>query len=370
MYNRPINYNLQWASGGTPLEPSNEKIINGWIGDEKPLVQHMNWILQRIDGAIGYFMQGMPEWGLEVDYKEFALINYNGVVYRAKQNVPSVANIDISNTDYWEKAFFSSIEGDDLAEEVRKIKEEDGYLDKYLRISNPTTTARMVAGSYSANTGLATTSSFNNGYSFNGNNTTGMYLNGNVITFLNGGTTRLTIPAAVPSLTDRTTSVATTDWVQRLLDEKLAATKTYEIPVNGIFITTSSINPVDQLGYGTWVRHAEGRCLVGFSTQAAHPSWTKTINSTTGQYAVVLSKNQMPKHKHGIWLSHEQGGTGDWYGAPWANKDRWVFHTEDQETGGYTDNGGAGNPLEDTGNNEPHENVQPSIVVFIWRRTT
>lgn len=347
MYDRPINYEIQWGQSGNAYPLTPEKIKSGWNGNEKPMVEHMNWLLNRIDGAIGYFLQGVVHWGAETEYKQGEIINHEGSLYRC---IKQSKGYGVDNTEYWEPAFLTYNQGLDLSEEIRKIKEVDGYLDKYLKVSNPVTTARMYAGSFEANVGLSTVSSFNFGYSFSGYNTTGMYLNGTTLTFRIGGATKLTIPAADPTLEDRTSSVATTEWVQRLIDQKIGSIDitANRLPVGSVFITVSEANPAGILGYGTWVRFAEGEVIVGRSTNSAHPAWTKTTFSRYGAFTHQLTIAELPSHTHRVG---GYGGTSGGGGAA-AGHDRGDIST-----------------TRATGENQPHNNVQPSIVANIWRRT-
>lgn len=368
MYNRPINYDIQWGekSNARPITP--EKIKTGWMGNEKPMVEHMNWILNRIDHAIGYFMQGV-RWGAEVTYPANEIVNHNGVLYKAKK---TSKGFPVTNAEYWEPAFYSQSGGLSLADEINKIKNTDGYLSKYLKISAPVTTARIEAGSFQANVGLATGSSFNMGYSFKGYATTGMYLNGTTLTMRVNGATKLSIPLADPSLTDRTTNVATTDWVQRLIDQKIGNIDmtANRLAVGSIFMTVSLQNPKDLLGYGTWVRFAEGKVIVGLSTVSSHPQWTKTVLSDAGTYEHQLSFAEMPSHKHGFKASHENGGKCDTEGYPQVDlSGPHVDHHHLQPDASWMRRDGSGNPLSSSGGDKPHNNVQPSIVANIWRRT-
>lgn len=365
MYNRPINYQVQWASAGTPLVPTFEKIRNGWTGNEKPLVQHMNWILNRIDGAIGYFLQGAADWGPEVDYPAGKLISYEGELYRSLQTVPASAKIEITNTEYWEPAYFSTGSGESLAEEIRKIKEEDGYLSKYLKISDPVTPARMKAGSYQADRGVASENSFNMGYSFSGYNTTGMFLNNTTLTFTVGSNTRLTIPASVPTLEDKSTNVATTDWVQRLIESKIGEIDitANRLPVGSIYISINNQNPNATLGYGTWVRFAQGQVIVGVSDEVSDPSWTKQVLNEFGEYNVQLTTDQMPAHYHGYPsdVNLKKHFELELYNDVKSRYDAYSTANNEYLSGNYR--------TTTEGNSQAHNNTQPSITAFIWRRT-
>lgn len=361
MYNRPINYEVQWASTGTPLKPSTEKIRNGWSGAEKPLVQHMNWILNRIDGAIGYFLEGAVEWGEEVNYPSGKLVAFQGELYRSIQ--PSTNKL-VTNTTYWEKAFFSTIDGKNIQDEIDKILNQDGYLTKYLKVSSPVSPNRLDIGSVQANVGLAETNSYNMGYSFDGYNTTGMFLNGTTLTFLIGGVTRLTVPSAVPLLTDKSSNVATTDWVQRLIEEKIGSidTTANRLPVGAVFFSVNEQNPNATLGYGTWVRFAEGQVLVGKSTIASHPSWKKEVYNTFGSDSHQITQQEMPTHYHG-YAGDDQLGVA--FSLELYNN----FQSSYDAQSGYGKYRSKYYRTTSDGGNQAHNNVQPSIVVNIWRRT-
>ena len=368
MYSKPINYGIEWSQAGNASPLTAEKIKTGWLGNEKPMVEHMNWLLNRIDKAIGYFMQGV-RWTAEVEYPANEIVNHDGVLYRSKQ---TSKGFPVTNTTYWEPAFYSQAGGVNLADEINKIKNTDGYLSKYLKISAPVTTARLEAGSFQANAGLATTSSYNMGYSFDGYPASGMFLNGTTLTFRIGGATKLTVPAADPTLADRTTNLATTDWVQRLIEEKIGNIDmtANRLPVGSVFITINEQNPKDLLGYGTWVRFAEGEVIVGKSTVSAHPAWTKTTLTKSGAYTHQLSVDEMPAHKHAFKTSHESGGRCDVDGYPQTDSSGpHVEHSASQPDMSWLRRDGTGNPMGTTGGSVAHNNVQPSVVANIWRRT-
>lgn len=146
------------------------------------------------------------------------------------------------------------------------------------------------------------------------------------------------------------------------LQQQLAAaqSKVTELPVGSIYTTTnnykSSAEVKAALGYGTWARFAEGQTLVGISTKAADPAWTKTLKSTFGAYEHKLVAEEMPSTalkvreagRHGA-RNHGGGGTG--YASGSQGK---MIPLPTSETG-WKD--------------KPHNNVQPSIVVAYWLRT-
>lgn len=358
MYNRPINYELQWCVSGVSYAPSQEKIRYGWSGAEKPMVEHLNWMMNRIDGAIGYFLQGISRWGSEVDYSVNDMINFNGSLFiciEAHRNQPT------TNKTYWKEAFFSTANGESLAEEIRKMKEEDGYLSKYLKISNPITPNRMNAGSYGAKVGLPSTSAFNVGYSFENNTTTGLFLSGTTINFRVAGNTRASVPNAVPQLDDATTAIATTDWVQRLIESKIGNIDltANRLPVGTVYISIGEQNPNATLGYGTWVRFSEGRVLVGRSTIESDAEWKKTVLNTFGEDSHQLTIDELPNHNH----------NNDRFNRLLTVDGRYTSKNTDSTPDEPNLNASGNKQIVSVGNDQPHNNVQPSIVVNIWRRT-
>lgn len=125
--------------------------------------------------------------------------------------------------------------------------------------------------------------------------------------------------------------------------------------VGDVFVTTTHFDTSAQVaihkGYGTWEREAEGRAIVGYSSQADSPEWTKTNGNIYGEYEHQLSIEEMPSHNHRIADNAGTSGQG----------------------GGWDLNGGTSNfinstGLENTGGNVPHNNVQPSKIYNIWRR--
>jgi len=118
-------------------------------------------------------------------------------------------------------------------------------------------------------------------------------------------------------------------------------------PVNSIFISTSSTNPSASLGYGTWVSFGAGRVLVG---RDAGQSEFDVVEETGGAKTHTLTIAEMPAHTHQL-LS----GTTDGAGSNIADMS---LSNNNLITSGSTGGGGA------------HNNLQPYIVVYMWKRTS
>lgn len=119
-------------------------------------------------------------------------------------------------------------------------------------------------------------------------------------------------------------------------------------PVGSIYISVNSTNPATSLGFGTWTAFGSGRVLVGHDSG---DSDFDTVEETGGAKTVTLTEAQMPSHNHGITDRLRQltlGTNINVYG---------------------TRSGSATSNTENTGGGEAHNNLQPYIVVYMWKRT-
>jgi microcystin-dependent protein len=170
-------------------------------------------------------------------------------------------------------------------------------------------------------------------------------------------------------------------------------------PVGSIYIGVTSTNPADLFGGGTWERFAEGRVLVGISSVPGDTEFDSVLE-TGGSKTVTLTEAQMPQHSHGA--STGSGGVDHTHtgyttsggehehvhsrvadsrvvtGGGAATVANWNFgnystggggsHSHTVQTNGasaYSHTHSIGN----SGSSQPHTNLQPYIVVYMWRRT-
>lgn len=130
-------------------------------------------------------------------------------------------------------------------------------------------------------------------------------------------------------------------------------------PVGSIYVNaTSSTNPSTLLGFGTWSAFGAGRVPVGFNGADAD---FNTAGKTGGSKTHTLTINEMPTHNHTIirppWSNAERTGSNDVW-APSAGPYSFVTKTT-------TGVGG----IQNAGGGAAHPNVQPYIVVYMWKRT-
>ncbi len=125
------------------------------------------------------------------------------------------------------------------------------------------------------------------------------------------------------------------------------------IKVGDIYTTTISHTNADAVathhGYGTWERYSEGRALVGFSTKSEHSESYKTMGAEFGENEHTLTIAELPSHKHGI-----TGGAGDEGSAKYPDST-----SQGISATTYTDN---------TGGDQPHNNIQQSKTLDCWKR--
>ena len=121
-------------------------------------------------------------------------------------------------------------------------------------------------------------------------------------------------------------------------------------PVGSIYISVKSTNPGTLFG-GTWVAWGAGRVPVGVNTS---DSSFNTVEKTGGEKTHKLTTNEMPNHGHqtNITLGNRtQSGSGIWAAAPGEVDSTWVGQARG------------------VGGSAAHNNLQPYITCYMWKRT-
>tara|TARA_R110001606_G_scaffold15612_2_gene63892 strand:- start:1675 stop:2562 length:888 start_codon:yes stop_codon:yes gene_type:complete len=118
-------------------------------------------------------------------------------------------------------------------------------------------------------------------------------------------------------------------------------------PVGSIYINaTNATNPGTLLDFGTWVAFGAGKVVVGLDSTDTD---FDTAEETGGAKTHTLTTGELPSHTHAISTSDNAGGSGAVEvagGSP-------VSTQATQATGG----------------GEAHNNLQPYIVAYMWKRT-
>lgn len=119
-------------------------------------------------------------------------------------------------------------------------------------------------------------------------------------------------------------------------------------PIGSIEFNTSGVNPSTYLG-GTWESWGSGRVPVGVDTTQDEFA---TVEQTGGEKAHTLTIDEMPKHTHKIATS--SGAEATYYFDKIGNGSN--IYEE------YAD-------VSKEGGNQAHNNLQPYITCYMWKRT-
>lgn len=144
-------------------------------------------------------------------------------------------------------------------------------------------------------------------------------------------------------------------------------------PIGSIFITTVNVNPSTYMG-GTWARFGNGKTLVGIDENDAD---FNVAEKNGGEKRHILTKDEMPSHSHETRdVNGHKAYFWAWSGGPHPSPTLWI-------PGGNVSGGSmpaGGNPLmskqawegyttTDTGGGNSHNNLQPYVTVYMWKRT-
>ena len=143
-------------------------------------------------------------------------------------------------------------------------------------------------------------------------------------------------------------------------------------PVGSIYMSTVSTNPATLFGFGTWEAMPAGRVLLA----QGKSSWGTTYNagSTGGEATHRLTVGELPSHNHtgstNITGNHSHGvpDTGNYNGSgngfdSGGNNPGYGIKTSVDGNHSHTVT------INNTGSNQAHNNLQPYIAVYIWKRT-
>lgn len=119
-------------------------------------------------------------------------------------------------------------------------------------------------------------------------------------------------------------------------------------PIGKMYITMGNEDPNETIG-GTWELTAKGKVLVGVDTSDVD---FNTVGKTGGEKTHILKINEIPPHNHNILKPR-------WSTSAGANA---VYGSNGLGTGSAYDNIGY------NGGGEAHNNLQPYVAVYMWKR--
>jgi hypothetical protein len=130
-------------------------------------------------------------------------------------------------------------------------------------------------------------------------------------------------------------------------------------PVGSVYINaTVATNPGTLLGFGTWTAFGAGRVPVGIDSSDTD---FDSAEETGGAKTHTLSTSEMPSH------THDTGVVGQ-YDRNFVAAQRISVPQQN----GFDDDGNLGTASSrttSTGGGGAHNNLQPYIVVYMWKRT-
>jgi microcystin-dependent protein len=170
-------------------------------------------------------------------------------------------------------------------------------------------------------------------------------------------------------------------------------------PVGSIYMSTSNANPGTLFG-GTWIRWGEGRVVVGVSDSEEE---FKDVEKIGGEKQHILSTSELPQHTHYL-SNHTHRFSGTTVETSISGKIEGIVSkaTDYLKTSGvFNRSGTATNPASATtkegydtitvdathshefsgmtdgntgytgsvGNGQAHNNIQPYITCYMWKRT-
>lgn len=118
-------------------------------------------------------------------------------------------------------------------------------------------------------------------------------------------------------------------------------------PIGAIYMSVDSTNPSEIFG-GTWEEFAKGRVLVGVDTSQSE---FNEVEKTGGEKEHTLTIDEIPSHRHAY---------GDYYGIAGGTKFNVVAYNN---VTSYPEGGTIA-----TGGDKAHNNLQPYITCYMWKR--
>lgn len=118
-------------------------------------------------------------------------------------------------------------------------------------------------------------------------------------------------------------------------------------PIGSIYMSVNNVSPQEFLG-GTWVRIKDTFLLSAGDTYSA--------GSTGGEATHKLTESEMPGHSHKITTYGDESSAGattrEVRGTEYAHSALEATHSTSS-----------------VGGNQPHNNMPPYLVVYMWKRT-
>jgi hypothetical protein len=129
-------------------------------------------------------------------------------------------------------------------------------------------------------------------------------------------------------------------------------------PVGSIYLSVNGTNPGSLPSFTgtTWVAYGEGRTMIGHGAGAGLTD-RPTVEATGGAETHTLLETEMPSHLHMLTDNYRKIRYGHAGGDGALGQGGWIGLDSSVE------------PTTTAGSNQPHNNMQPYIVTYMWKRT-
>ena len=141
--------------------------------------------------------------------------------------------------------------------------------------------------------------------------------------------------------------------MQNLIKQIILEDNKQKYHIGKIIMDTSNTNPATYLGFGTWQYWGSGRVPVGVDT---NDTAFDTVEETGGEKTHTLITNELPSHSHEFtFYKHPMQASSQYTaGSIYTSMTTGVTTAK-----GATDTKGSGNA---------HNNLQPYITCYMWKR--
>lgn len=123
-------------------------------------------------------------------------------------------------------------------------------------------------------------------------------------------------------------------------------------PIGSIYMSVNSTDPQTLFG-GTWERWGNGRVPVGLDAQQNE---FRNAEQTGGEKVHWLTTSELPSHSHGIQFPNSADGSNEIMVPATDGTSRRTFESYSWA------------PTRETGEGSAHNNLQPYIVCYMWKR--
>ena len=146
------------------------------------------------------------------------------------------------------------------------------------------------------------------------------------------------------------------------LNKKINSMLDKMYPVGSIYISTNITSASDVAAKfgGTWEAYGSGRTIIGAGTGTDSNNLSQTFKegSTGGEYKHTLTVNEMPSHTHTskkfiLWTDNSKAVNETAVAKGVPNRSGWVSQNQ---------------VLNNTGGSQSHNNIQPYITVYMYKR--